>query len=172
MTLFNIKTKEYNQYYKQYIALVDTKNSIIDNLQINKAKGELFFEVISNNKMNYSYAKDKWSIKEVLQHIIDSERVFCYRAFCIARNDKTNFPGFDQDIYSNSSNANFKTKDNLLNEYRFVRDSTIAMFSGLEDNMLKQIGIASGSPLSARAAGFICIGHEIHHCNVIKDRYL
>ena len=122
--------------------------------------------------MNYKYAKDKWSIKELLLHIIDTERVFAYRALRFAREDKTDLPGFEQDDYVITSDANTRSKASLLNEYNFQRASTIALFSSFNDSMLMKIGMAGGNPMSVRAIGFITSGHEVHHCNILRERYL
>ena len=122
--------------------------------------------------MNYKYAEDKWTIKDMLLHIIDAERVFAYRALRFARADKTNLPGFEHDDYVVVANANGRIKASLLNEYNAQRESTIQLFSNFKDEMLMQIGVASGNPMSVRALGFVTAGHETHHCNIIKERYL
>ena len=114
----------------------------------------------------------KWTIKEIIQHIIDTERIFTYRALCIARKDKSLFPGYDQDDYAVNSEANNRSMISLMNEYKSVRLSSIILFESFSSEMLKRIGIASNSNLSPRAVAFITIGHENHHCEIIKERYL
>ncbi|MCO4822011.1 MAG: DinB family protein [Flavobacteriaceae bacterium] len=172
MTVKDLNINEFNSYYSTYINLVGENISLFEGLKLGQKQTSDFIESIDENKMGYAYDEGKWTIKEVVQHIIDCERVFTFRAFCISRNDKAEFPGFDQDEYVSSSEANKKTKLDLLNEYNTQRTATIAMFESLNETMLKNKGTASNSILSTRAAGFIIIGHELHHCNVIQEKYL
>jgi uncharacterized damage-inducible protein DinB len=122
--------------------------------------------------MNYKYADNKWTIKDMLLHIVDAERVFAYRALRFARADNTNLPGFEHNDYVDRSNANYRSKSSLLNEYNAQRASTIQLFTNFTEEMLLQTGIASGNPMSVRALGFVIAGHEIHHCHIIKKHYL
>tara|TARA_R110002020_G_scaffold316360_5_gene531432 strand:- start:710 stop:1228 length:519 start_codon:yes stop_codon:yes gene_type:complete len=168
----DLKSEEFNPYYSTYIKLVDGDKDLIEALEYGKEKTQAYFESIPSEKWKYAYAEGKWSLLEVLQHIIDTERIFSYRALCIARNDKTEFPGFEQDDYVKPSNANNRTMEDLLLEYNAVRKSSILLFKGLDEESLTRIGKASSSPISARAAGFIIAGHEIHHANIITERYL
>lgn len=170
MKASQLVSTEYNSYYGNYIRLLDDLELNIGLEHSFKAVID-FLESIPEENFDYSYAEGKWTLKEVVQHLIDCERVFSYRAFCIARYDKTAFPGFDQDEYAMTSRANSKRKEDLLNEYKTLRRSTIQLFNSFNEVSLKQIGEASGSPMSARAAGFIIIGHEKHHCNIIRERY-
>ena len=162
---------EYNTYYSNYINLVKHENLLIG-LKDSFNKTLEFYESIPESKLNFWYAKGKWSIKEIIQHLLDSERVFAYRALCFSRKESIALPGFNQDDYLANSNANERSKTELINEYKAIRGATVALFASFTDNMLKQTGVASGSPMSARAAGFIIIGHESHHCNIIRERYL
>ena len=111
-------------------------------------------------------------MKEVVQHIIDTERVFCYRALCFARNDKTSLPGFDQDLFVANVDANARNWTDLLAEMAIVRQGTILLFKSFSDLALLRIGESSGKKMSVRAIGFLCSGHQIHHLNVLKERYL
>ena len=104
--------------------------------------------------------------------MLDTERIFQYRALCIARNDKSEFPGFDQDAYVPVSNANNRSKKDLINEYVAVRDSSITLFASLDEEALKRVGVASGSKMSVRALGFITSGHQAHHVRILRERYL
>ncbi|MGB5420383.1 DinB family protein, partial [Algibacter sp.] len=159
-------------YYETYIAKVSDKFNLIDGLKEGKIQVENFFKSIPNDKLEYRYAEDKWSVKDVFQHIIDNERVFMYRCFRIARQDKTPLAGYEQNDYIIPSNANKKSLENLIEEYQAVRQNFIVLVKSLSEQDLKQIGTASDSVLSSRAAVFITLGHEIHHVNVIKERYL
>lgn len=171
MTVKDLNPNEYNPYYQTYI-----DNSIhlelISGLQKNHEMVLMFLRSIPENKYEYRYAVGKWTIKEMLLHIIDTERIFSYRALCIARLDQTLLPGFDQDAYVEPSRANNRSFESLLNEYKSVRQATLTLFENFDDQMLLATGTASNSCISVRALGFIIIGHENHHCKVIKDLYL
>ncbi|QRM90154.1 DUF664 domain-containing protein [Lacinutrix sp. WUR7] len=171
MKVKDLNPSEYNSYYGTYIGKAGDL-SLLDGLNesFNTTLG--FFNNLPEDKMEFAYAEGKWSIKEVVQHIIDTERVFAYRALRFSRNDKTELPGYDQDAYTPSSEANRRTKASLIEEYTHVRKSTISLFESLTNDMLLQSGKASGGNMSVRAIGFINIGHEKHHCQVIKERYL
>lgn len=171
MKASDLKPNEYAEYYSQYIKQSGNAN-LLDVLKESAQALNSLFETISDEKMNYKYAEDKWTIKDMLLHIIDAERVFAYRALRFARADKTNLPGFEHNDYVVVANANDRSKASLLNEYNAQRESTIQLFSNFTDEMLMQIGVASGNPMSVRALGFVTAGHETHHCNIIKERYL
>jgi uncharacterized damage-inducible protein DinB len=171
MKASDLKPNEYAEYYSQYIKQSGNAN-LLDVLKESAQALNSLFETISDEKMNYKYAEDKWTIKDMLLHIIDAERVFAYRALRFARADKTNLPGFEHNDYVVVANANGRSKASLLNEYNAQRESTIQLFSNFTDDMLLQIGVASGNPMSVRALGFVTAGHETHHCNIIKERYL
>lgn len=171
MTKDNLKAGEFNPYYGTYIdktAGLDLRNG----LKVGGERSINFLKSISNEKLEYRYAEGKWTIKEIIQHLIDSERVFAYRALRIAREDKTPLPGFEQDDYVAPSKANKRSLDQLMNEYAAVRHATVALFDSFSNEMLMRLGTASNSTVSVRAIGFIIMGHEIHHCDVIKERYL
>lgn len=167
-----LKAGEHNEYYNTYTKLVPEEKSIVENLAATFEKTMATFANISEERGNYRYAPEKWSIKGVLSHIIDTERVMSYRALCIARNDKTALPGFDQDVFANSFDANERTLESLLGEFKAVRLATIALFDSFSEEMLLRMGTASSFPCSTRALGCIIIGHELHHMNIVKERYL
>jgi len=171
MKASDLSSSEFNAYYGAYINLAENQ-SLIDGLQNGLEKTVAFFESIPADKQDFAYAEGKWTIKEILRHIIDTERIFTYRALRFARNDTTALPGYEQDDYILPAKANELSMQSLLEEYKSNRLATIAMFSNFTDEMLKIIGEASNYPMSARASGFITIGHEIHHCKVINERYL
>lgn len=166
-----LKPEEFNSYYAPYINLVESKDIIVS-LEKSFEETLSFYSSIPEDKWLYSYAEGKWTINEVVQHLLDTERVFAYRALCFSRKDIIELPGFDQDEYLINSNANSRSKESIIEEYESVRNATITLFKSFSEEMLIQIGLASNSPLSVRAAGYIIIGHEKHHCNVIKDNYL
>lgn len=167
----NISKEEYNPYYQPYIDQVKHSN-ILAGLVIGKKHFNDFVLNIPDDKIHYSYDDNKWTVAEVIIHLIDTERIFAYRALRIARNDQTPIPGFEQDDYVPNSNALIYSKLQLLREYNAVRESTITLFESLPDTSLINIGIASDSSISVRAIGYILSGHQEHHKNIISSRYL
>ncbi|MBT8321476.1 MAG: DinB family protein, partial [Eudoraea sp.] len=131
-----------------------------------------FIASIPAEKLQYAYGPDKWTIAQVLVRILDCERVFQYRALRFARNDQTPLPGFDQDAYIPYSGAELVSKELLIEQYQAVRQNTITLFASLDQEALMRIGEASGAKMSVRALGFICCGHQKHHRNIIRNRYL
>jgi uncharacterized damage-inducible protein DinB len=127
---------------------------------------------LSEEQGNYAYDKKKWTIKELLVHVMDTERIFCERALRFARKDKTELPGFDHDIFVLNSNANQRTLKDILKEYKAIRKSTLALFKNFTPEMLEQGGIANGNKLTVHSIGFTISGHELHHLNVVKAKYL
>ena len=172
MKFKDLNHSEYNAFYRNYLELVSHDFDLIDALKNGKEKNLTFYKSIPEDKWHYAYDSGKWTILEVLQHVIDTERIFSYRALRIGRGDKTPLPGFEQDDYIKPSNANERTMHSLIDEYGLVREGTISLFSGFNAEALIETGTASDSALSTRAAGFIICGHEIHHANLIETRYL
>ena len=162
---------EHGAYYNTYISKVKIDN-FLEALTDGKNNTAGFFKNIPAEKWGYKYGPEKWTIKEVMAHLIDTERVFAFRAMCISRKDKTPLPGFDENDYAPNSNANNRTPESLIKEYIAVRDATLSLFENLNDEMLGQIGTASGLPAAPLAIGFIIAGHELHHIGIIKERYL
>lgn len=163
---------EYPTYAEMYMRLVQKDGSLIDQLKSSLKRTMALFNSLSNEELEYRYAKDKWSIKEVLVHIIDDERIYGFRALSFARNDKTNFPGFEQEDYNLNSDTSKRTIENILQEYEALRLSTITLFNGLSDKSLKRIGSANGNQASARALGYHILGHDLHHIKIIENLYL
>lgn len=172
MKVSDLKASEYDAYYKNYINKVSNETTLTEGFKHGETQVVSFFKSIPVDKLEYKYAADKWTIKEVFQHIIDTERIFMYRCFRIARRDEKALMGFEQDDYIAPSRANDKSLDDLLEEYQAVRLNFKVLFKSLKNEDLNFMGTASGSPLSARAAAFIILGHEIHHLDVIKELYL
>ncbi len=169
--LSELSPSEYNPYYAMYIEKAMHKN-IVEGLGISKEDFIIFVKGLSDDKLVYAYEDGKWTIAEVLLHLIDTERIFVYRALRFARNDKSPLVGFDQDAYVPNTNANDYTKQELIEEFTAVRNHSIALFKSFTATMSSRIGEASGSPMSARAVGYIITGHQIHHFTVIKERYV
>jgi hypothetical protein len=171
MLVSELPSSEYNPFYQTYVMALGNVG-LIEELKIGKSNFLSLFEKISEEKLDFAYEEGKWTLAEAIVHTIDTERIFQYRALCIARNDKTPFPGFDQDAYVPYSNASNRTKKDLIEEYKAVRDSTISLFNSFDDESIKRIGTASGSKMSVRALGFIISGHQAHHIRIIEERYL
>ena len=162
---------DYHPFYEPYIhALGDVE--LMEQLRKQKENFPRFIASIPDDKWQFSYGEGKWTIAEALVHVLDAERVFQYRALRFARNDKTNLPGFDQDAYVPYSEATKMTKEEFIEEYRAVRASTIALFSHFDQEILNRRGKANNSEMSVAALGFIICGHQRHHRNVIRSKYL
>tara|TARA_R100001198_G_scaffold32884_1_gene17555 strand:+ start:978 stop:1493 length:516 start_codon:yes stop_codon:yes gene_type:complete len=166
-----LNSSEHNSYYRQYIDLVEDI-PLLSALELSKSRTQSFFQNIPKQKLEYRYAENKWTPKDILQHIIDTERVFGYRALYFSRDQSADLRGFDENQFAANTHANTRTIDDLLNEYLVVRNATVSLFKSFDDNQLKSIGMANNSKMSVRAAGFIICGHEMHHCNIINERYL
>ncbi|NND32823.1 MAG: DinB family protein [Saprospiraceae bacterium] len=158
-------------YYTLYIDQVEGSN-YMRTLKSNLKSTVEFLQQLSDEEWNSRYAPEKWSIKEVVLHMVDSERIFAYRALRIARNDITPLAGFDQDAYVPHSNASDRSGASLIDEYQMVRHATLAMFQNFTDEMMTRMGTASDNPFSTLALAFIIAGHENHHISILKDRYL
>jgi hypothetical protein len=166
------KEGEYNPYAIAYISLLPDDGLIIKHLKDNFKTTKGFILSIPEEKLQYRYAENKWTIKEILAHIMDDERIYAYRALRIARNDKTELPGFEQDDYVLYSRANERSLKNIFNEYRIIRNATISLFKSFDKAAFLRTGTANGHIVSVRALAYHIAGHELHHMNIIKERYL
>ena len=163
---------EYAPYAIQYIALLPDDGLVLDHLQKNFHATRSFLLSLPEDKLLYRYAEAKWTIKEIVLHIADDERIYAYRALRFARNDTTQLPGFDQDEYTRYSGANQRTLNDLLGELETVRAATLSLYNGLGGDTLKRIGVASGNVMSVRAIAYHIAGHEVRHMNIIRERYI
>lgn len=161
----------YPAFTEKYINLVDA-NNIEDIINTYSDSIVDFFNAIPEEKLQYRYANDKWNIKEVLQHVIDTERIFSYRALCIARGDATHLPGFDENAYVLASNANNRDWEELLIEYEAVRLATDVLLESFTPEQQARVGTTNGSPNSVNAIAYTIFGHTLHHINILKERYL
>ena len=166
-----INENEYAPFYKNYITslgdvyLLDILNDSLQELSAT-------VKDLPEEKLVYRYAKGKWTIKELLQHIIDAERVLSYRALRFSRNDITDLHGFNEDWYVDNSNGNDRNFNELLHELTLIRKASISLFNSFSNEMLTMTGSANGSLMSVRALGFVIAGHLMHHLKIIKDEYL
>ncbi|MCX7549491.1 DinB family protein [Xanthomarina sp. F2636L] len=171
MYVTDLSETEYALFYSNYIKLAGEED-LISGLSTSFRDALLFFKSIPEHKLDYRYQEGKWTIKDILQHLIDSERIFAYRALRFSRQDQTSLPGFEENDYVVHANANHRDWEDLLKEYQSVRETTLCLFKSMSREMLMLNGVASNSNVSVRAIGFMTIGHEKHHCQVIKSRYL
>lgn len=171
MKTSELKSHEYNPYYRPYIEALGEVD-LMKTLKKQIKNYPQFLSSIPEDKLTYSYAKGKWTVAEVLLHVLDTERVFQYRALRFARKDGTPLSGFDQDLYVPNSGANHRSLDSIIKEYKAIRESTIALYESFEEGILKRKGVASNSEVSIGALGFIICGHQCHHRNILRDRYL
>ena len=171
MKASQLPVKEYAEYFFPYISVLGDV-TLIEELEISLHEFIRFVQNIPMDKFDYRYAEDKWTIKEIIQHVIDTERIFAYRALRISRNDQTPLPGFDENEYSNNTEANKRGLQDLLTELSAVRHSNIFLFKSFSEEQLQRTGIASNAGISVRAIGFIIIGHQKHHQKIFEERYL
>lgn len=166
-----INQSEYSSFYHTYVSKVPA-GDLISQLKKQTAETLALYETIPAEKWDSAYAPGKWTIKELLVHLMDSERVFSYRALRIARGDQTPLMGFEQDDYIPTSEANQRSVKDLLEEYQSLRASTISLIKSFNPTMMARTGTASGASISVRALCAIMAGHEIHHRQIIQERYL
>ena len=163
--------KEYPSFYKSYVDNVKTDN-IIKELTNQVLHIQAIISEIPEDKEDYAYAEGKWTIKEIIGHIIDTERVLGYRAMRFARKDKTPLPGYDENWFV--ANANFQKQSlySLGHEFAIVREANLALFKVWDEEALSQMGVANDLDVSVRAILFMIAGHATHHINVIRTKYL
>jgi uncharacterized damage-inducible protein DinB len=162
--------EEYPAFYEAYIRLVEGPNIIQKLIQ----QGQQLYGLISkldSEQATYRYAEGKWSVKEVIGHLIDTERIMAYRALCIARGDKTSLPGFNQDEYVTEANFDQRSLHSLSSEYDTQRHSNISLFNSFDHGQLIRRGTANNSDISVRALIYIIAGHERHHLNILEEKY-
>ena len=158
-------------YYHNYInqAVGEDLNQILQEQAVSFRK---FLDELPPSKRDHRYAEGKWSIKELLQHIVDAERVFSYRALCIARKDTTPLPSFDENHYQDNAKTENRDWDDLVEEFSVTRHSTVILFRSFDEEQLEATGTASNASNYVRAFGFIIAGHVAHHLKIIRERYL
>ncbi len=162
---------EFDSYYERYVSLV-AGGDIISALARQVSETRNLLAEIGAEKANFRYAEGKWSVKELVGHMIDTERIFAYRALRIARGDKTPIEGYEQDDYiKNAEFAKCNLAD-LAKEFALVRKSNVSMFKNLSETAWHRRGTANGKEVSVRALAYISAGHEVYHAGILKDRYL
>lgn len=172
MTTKDLQDNEFNFFYATYLRALDENEDLMTALINGKEWLQKFVQNLREEQLTYRYGEGKWSIAEVLVHLIDTERIFQYRAFRISRNDMTPMPGFEQDDYIVESESDQLSKEDILSEYLSVRNASIRLFEGMTEKKLKRIGTASGMSWSVAALGLAISGHQEHHASILRERYL
>ena len=167
------KPKDINpELYFSPFLLIAKGTDLIESLSISKKELLDLVNGIDNSLADYKYEESKWTIKQVLKHICDSERVHSYRALRFSKNDKTDLPGFDENEYAKIDNSENLDLEQIKNEFIFVRNSTIELFKSLNSKAIDYIGTGNKQELTPRIIGWKISGHPTHHLNIIKKRYL
>lgn len=166
------KEGEYSPYAIMYIKLLPDDGRVLEYLRENFKKTKDIIVRLPEEKLSYRYADGKWTIKEILMHIIDVERIFAYRALRFARNDKTALAGFEQEEYTPHSGAQSRDLVSIFEEFESVRNATITLFNGFDEEASIRSGLVNGQNVSVRALAYQIAGHELHHINIIQERYL
>lgn len=162
---------EFNPFYAGYVGTVPD-GDVAARLQSELDAGLVFYRGVPEAKRAYRYGEDKWTIRQVLGHVVDTERIFSYRVLCIARGDQTPLPGMDQNEYMDGADFEGRSWDSLMTEYEHLRRANIALVASLGGAEFDRRGTASGFGISVRALVWILAGHEMHHRKVIAERYL
>jgi hypothetical protein len=158
-------------FYQNYFLLVKEED-VLQALKNSSTELLDLLKSVNETQSTFAYAEGKWTIKELLMHMMDSERIFAYRALRFSRNDRTSLPGFDEQVYTPESNANNQLLSDLIMQIKNLRQSTIDLFSTFNQEMLLRSGFANNYEIGVIALGFIIAGHEKHHLNILKERYL
>jgi uncharacterized damage-inducible protein DinB len=158
-------------FYKRYVEHVKEMD-IVEALKFSSERTLEMIRSIPESKGEYRYAEGKWSIKELLNHMIDVERIMCYRALRFARNDKTDLPGFEENDYAPEANAHARTIAQFADETQRLRETTIDLFASFTPEMMKREGTANKNNMSVLTLGYVVSGHESHHRQILKERYL
>jgi uncharacterized damage-inducible protein DinB len=161
----------YPAYFDNYIQQVNA-DTVKEAIEKYSTTIRQFFKSIPEEKAGYRYAEGKWTIKDLLQHVIDAERIFAYRALRIARQDRTPLPGFEENAYASAAKASKRNWEDLLEEFEAVRKSTDLLFASFTQEDLEQSGVTNDSPNTVLAICFITFGHLLHHKKIIEERYL
>ena len=162
---------EYHENYQKYFDLVP-EGAYLELLGQNSRETVGFFEAIPEEKLDYKYAPGKWTTKELLMHVIDTERVFSYRALVAARGDTTPHYRMDEELYARNVDVSGRSLQSLISEFQAVRSSTEQLFENLTDAQSKSRCNVVTHPMTARAIGYFMIGHVRHHLKIIEERYL
>jgi hypothetical protein len=163
--------KEFASFYAGYIGLVPD-GDLLQSLEQQMRDTQALLRPIGEEKSKFRYAASKWSVREVVGHMADSERVFTYRALRFAHADATPLPGYDEKAWGETSSANSRTLASLLDDFQTLRAASLSLFRGFSEEEWGRAGNANNVAITVRALGYIVAGHERHHVNILKERYL
>ncbi|MBC5773541.1 DinB family protein [Pontibacter sp. KCTC 32443] len=172
LTITRPQASEYPAYYHVYIDQLPEQGEVLDILEEQAKDLRQLLHNLDDTRAEEAYAEGKWSIKELFQHMLDSERIFAYRALCIARGEQASLPGFDENGYAENSNADNRKLTDMLEEYELVRKSNLYLFRSFTNEMLDNVGIANSKEITLRGIIHVIAAHERHHMNILKSRYL
>ena len=161
---------EFSPFYKDYINLIDTENVVQKLIQQGQTTYTLI-QKLTPKEASYRYADDKWSVQEIIGHLVDTERIMAYRALCISRGDKTPLPGYNHEAYVKQADFESRSLQSLSTEYDALRNANISMFNSFTNEQIKRKGTANDATLSVRALAYIIAGHEKHHLQILEDKY-
>ncbi|WP_263601318.1 DinB family protein [Chryseobacterium sp. PET-29] len=162
---------DFQKYIQRYLDLIPSENWLEELKKTGEQTVELYAQ-LSEEQSSFAYAEGKWTLKELLLHLSDTERVFQYRILAFLRSDQNELPGFDEELYASQSFANERTVSSLLEEYQLIRKSSQVLLETAHLSALKNVGTANGNQISAETIGKLIVGHNVHHLNIIKERYL
>jgi uncharacterized damage-inducible protein DinB len=165
-------TEQGAPYMERYIQLVPDDGNLLIHLEDIFSETEEIIHPLSEEKMNYRYAPGKWTMKDMMLHMCDTERIFIYRALRFSRGDETPLPGFEESLFAQHAGANERDKEDIMREYSLVRESSIAFVESLTDEALNRKGFANNIPLTVRYIVNLIYGHHKHHLNILRERYL
>jgi DinB superfamily len=166
------KKSEYAPFHETYISKLPPRGTAKSLLKSSLKETNALFAKVPESKGDHAYEKGKWTIKQVLIHSIDTERVFAYRTLSFLRGDNAALPGFNQEVWMEAVNVEHRSIKDLLKEWKSVRENTLFLLAQCSDKQSMQTGVASGFRVSVRAYFYIIIGHHLHHLEVLKARYL
>ena len=172
MLLTDLAKNSYSTHYSTYIKALGSTTNLIDGLEISLYEFIRFVQDIPLGKHDYQYKEGKWTIKDIIQHLIDCERIFSYRALRLGRNDQTQLAPFDENEFANQAAGNLRPLQSLLTEFSTVRQSTLLLYKTFTAEQLHQQWESSNNELSLAALGFVIIGHQEHHKKIFQERYL
>ena len=162
---------EFQKYIQRYLDLIPTENWL-EEMKKTGEKTASLYSFLAEEQSNFAYAEGKWTLKELLQHLIDAERIFAYRALRFARNDQTELAGWDEETYAKHYFSSERSLQSLIDEFATVRKSSILFFENLNEIQLSKTGVANGNEISVETIGRLIVGNTIHHLNIIEERYL
>jgi len=165
------EANEYGPFYRGYIDLV-TESDICEAAETSARDMAALLAGIGEERWSHRYAPEKWSIKQLVGHVTDGERVFAYRTLCIARGETQSLPGFDETDYMRNSNFDRRPFAELVAELNLVRQASIAMLRGFDPAVWQNAGVANNQPITARGVAYAMVGHARHHMNILRQRYI